>query len=136
MPAGGNHTDIMSTCCKTADVVSYYDDCGLYCLADGQTVGDLTSCLYQNGAAWQDVFCRGNTTATATAPNAAVPTSAGASVVAGSTDATATKSGGGSSTATGEASGGMALNKPGFGAAVFGLMFGALIVASTGFAAL
>lgn len=36
MPFGGNHTDIMSECCGKADVVSYRNDCGLYCLAIGK----------------------------------------------------------------------------------------------------
>ena len=67
MPYSANHTKLMSTCCKEADVISYYDNCGLYCLAIDQSVADLTKCLYDNGAAWEDVFCRGNKTATATA---------------------------------------------------------------------
>lgn len=83
MPYGSNHTSIMTACCKGAAVVSYYNDCGLYCLAQGQDVAQLTSCLYQGGAAWQDVFCEGNSTATATQTGTGtLATSAGASVVA------------------------------------------------------
>lgn len=97
MPYGGNHTDIMSKCCDSADVVAYADNCGLYCLAQGQTADDLTSCLFQNGAPWADVFCNavGNATANATASDA--PLSSGASVVAG-TGASGTKSAGASAT--------------------------------------
>ena len=30
MPFGGNHTEILSKCCGDANVISYYDDCGIY----------------------------------------------------------------------------------------------------------
>jgi hypothetical protein len=81
MPYRGNHTDVMAECCS--QVVSYLDDCGLYCLAQGETIADLTECLYENGAAFQDVFCNDLTNATATATgDAAKPTASGASVVA------------------------------------------------------
>jgi hypothetical protein len=80
MPYGGNHTDVMAKCCK--QVVSYLDDCGLYCLAQGQSVEDLTDCLYENGAAYQDVFCNALTNATATAKGDVKPTASGATVVA------------------------------------------------------
>lgn len=30
MPFGGNHTEILTKCCGDANVISYYDDCGLY----------------------------------------------------------------------------------------------------------
>ena len=76
-----NATDIMSSCCNSAAVISYYDNCGLYCLALDQSVEDLTSCLMQSGALPQDVFCRGNVTATATGSGDSVPTSAEASAV-------------------------------------------------------
>ncbi|KAH9987665.1 hypothetical protein F4779DRAFT_632338 [Xylariaceae sp. FL0662B] len=82
MPFANNNTEIMSACCKKADVVSYYNNCGLYCLAIDQSIADLTKCLYEKGAAWEAVFCRGNETATATATDGgAIPTSASASVV-------------------------------------------------------
>lgn len=81
IPYGGNHTDIMSACC--AQVVSYYNDCGLFCLAQGQTVGDLTNCLYSQGAAYQDVFCNDKTTAMATGGPVNVAASASASILTG-----------------------------------------------------
>lgn len=83
--SNSNATDVMSSCCKSASVISYFDDCGLYCLAQDQSVEDLTSCLMQSGAQPQDVFCRGNVTATATGSGSSLPTSAQASVVAGAT---------------------------------------------------
>lgn len=56
----------MASCCNDADIISYYDDCGLYCLAKGQKVKELSRCLYDEGAKWEDVFCRGEEDATAT----------------------------------------------------------------------
>ncbi|KAL0934964.1 uncharacterized protein CTRU02_209555 [Colletotrichum truncatum] len=83
MPYGGNNTEILKKCCKDADIISYYDNCGVYCLALGQSVGDLTTCLFENGASHKAVFCRGNLTASATATgNADLPASAKATVVA------------------------------------------------------
>ncbi|KAF3063558.1 hypothetical protein GL218_01370 [Daldinia childiae] len=81
LPATGNNTDILGACCGSADVVSYYDGCGLYCLAAGQTVGDLTKCLGNKGASPGNIFCNQNTTATATDTGAPLPTSASASIV-------------------------------------------------------
>jgi hypothetical protein len=81
--SSNNATDIMSGCCNSASVVSYYDNCGLYCLAEGQSVEDLTSCLMQSGAQPQNVFCRGNVTATATGSSNQLPPSAQATVVSG-----------------------------------------------------
>lgn len=104
VPAGGNHTDVMTTCCKSADVVSYGDDCGLYCLAIDQTVTDITDCLYENGVAWQDAFCNGVGNDTATATGNAAPTATGATVV-GSGGSSATKTGSSSSSSsTGDSS--------------------------------
>ncbi|KAI0115425.1 hypothetical protein F4814DRAFT_419475 [Daldinia grandis] len=98
LPATGNNTDILGSCCGAADVVSYYDGCGLYCLAAGQTVGDLTKCLGQKGASPGNIFCNQNTTATATDTGAPLPTSASASIVV-------THSGGSKPTQSGSGSG-------------------------------
>lgn len=88
MPFGGNHTDIMSKCCGDANVISYYDDCGIYCLAVDQSVGDLTSCLYREGAVWEQVWCAGEVNATATETGGGeAPSTASARIVAtGSAD--------------------------------------------------
>ncbi|KAL6855618.1 hypothetical protein ACO1O0_006770 [Amphichorda felina] len=72
----------MVSCCKDADINSYYDDCGLYCLAQGQKVKDLSRCLYDEGAKWEDVFCRGEEDATATGDGKPLASS-GARVVGG-----------------------------------------------------
>ncbi|KAH6962321.1 hypothetical protein BKA56DRAFT_498193 [Ilyonectria sp. MPI-CAGE-AT-0026] len=101
MPYGGNHTKIMAACCGTADIVSYYDDCGIYCLATDKNISEIVQCLYKNGAPWDDVFCKGNGTATGTGTATALPT--GASIIAtGGSSATdeeaGTKTGSSSST--------------------------------------
>lgn len=104
VPYGGNHTDVMSKCCKTADVVSYAGDCGLYCLAIDQDTDELTRCFYDNGIAWQDAFCNGEGNDTATATGNSAPTATGASVVSGS-GSSATKTGSSSSSSsTGDSS--------------------------------
>lgn len=83
MPFSKDNVDIMSKCCKDADVISYYDDCGLYCLALGQSSGDLSACLFDKGAKWESVFCRDDGNATATATGGKVLESAAATVVSG-----------------------------------------------------
>ncbi|EFX05418.1 hypothetical protein CMQ_3487 [Grosmannia clavigera kw1407] len=83
MPYGGNHTEIMTKCCKNADVVSYHDSCGLYCLAVDQTIQDLYLCLYANGAKYSEVFCSNDNNATASGDISSIPTGYQASVVVG-----------------------------------------------------
>ncbi|KAH6887418.1 hypothetical protein B0T10DRAFT_489773 [Thelonectria olida] len=135
MPYGGNHTDIMSTCCKDAKVVSYYNDCGLYCLAKGQTVSDLVQCLYKNGAAWEDVFCRGNASASATATGEdKIPASASASVIS-SGKSSKTKSSESDSTAT-SSEGAAPGVKPHSGVSTLGLTIAGLVFSATLFGAL
>ncbi|KAI2615537.1 hypothetical protein GGR54DRAFT_612879 [Hypoxylon sp. NC1633] len=140
MPTGGNNTDIMAACCGSADVVSYYDGYGLYCLAVGQSVADLTSCLYAHGAPYgTDVFCRGNTSATATATDAPLPTSAGASIVVTHSGASSPTQGGsstsGSSSST-NSPGAAAGLRPEFGSlTTLGLAIGALLFSATAFGA-
>lgn len=61
------YSDIMDKCCKDAKVESYNDDCGLYCLAQGQSGRDLLDCISDEGAKDGDFFCGGNLTHTASA---------------------------------------------------------------------
>ncbi|KAL2832505.1 hypothetical protein BDW59DRAFT_105653 [Aspergillus cavernicola] len=68
LPNSGNYSDIMDDCCAVAEVRTYQDDCGLYCLAQGQNVSSLLSCIEDSGATPGDFFCSGNMSATATAP--------------------------------------------------------------------
>lgn len=85
MPYSDDNIDRMKKCCKGADVVSYYDDCGLYCLALEQSAEDLTDCLFDEGAQYQDVFCRDGGDASATATGDTKPLeSADTTVVSGS----------------------------------------------------
>ncbi|KAJ4416171.1 hypothetical protein N0V82_006931 [Gnomoniopsis sp. IMI 355080] len=96
---GGNHTDVMSDCCKSADVVSYADDCGLYCLAQDQTVDDLLNCMYSQGIGYSDAFCNGTANATATGTGSGSLAS-GASVVASASAGTKTSGSGSTSSET------------------------------------
>ncbi|KAK1978295.1 hypothetical protein LZ30DRAFT_567350, partial [Colletotrichum cereale] len=148
MPLAGNHTAIMSACCRDADVVSYYAGCGLYCLALGQSVRDLQDCLFDQGAGYTAVFCRdnGDVNASATATgNVAPPASAQASVVAsgGAGDGDGDDNDGGSATGTGSGASATSspnaaargLHAPG-GVSTLGLTIGALLLSAATFGAL
>ncbi|KAF9883907.1 hypothetical protein FE257_002650 [Aspergillus nanangensis] len=76
LPKTGNYTDVMDKCCSPAKVTKYDDDCGVYCLAQDQSVKDLLDCITSNAGptVHGDVFCSGNMSATATA---AVPSKTG-----------------------------------------------------------
>ncbi|CAH0056405.1 unnamed protein product [Clonostachys solani] len=86
MPRTDKNVDYMKKCCKSAQIVSYYNDCGVYCLAVDQTIEDLIDCLKGEGAGDTDVFCRGvgNDTASATDVGSLDPTIT-ASIIAGAT---------------------------------------------------
>ncbi|KAH6646960.1 hypothetical protein BKA67DRAFT_540427 [Truncatella angustata] len=138
MPYGGNHTDIMAACCKSAAVISYYDNCGVYCLAIDQSISDLTDCMYKNGAPYgNEVFCHGNTSATATGDASSTPTgtSVGASIVASATDASKTghsTSSGTSSSSTSSSSGNAApRSHTSYSITTLGLTVGALLFSAT-----
>ncbi|KAJ5667801.1 uncharacterized protein N7477_006371 [Penicillium maclennaniae] len=63
----GNITSVFDTCCKGNSPVKYDSDCGIYCLAQGQTVGELSDCLMSQSNNYRDIFCEGKQNATATA---------------------------------------------------------------------
>lgn len=87
VPYSKENIEHMKDCCNDAEVVAYYSNCGLYCLAQDQSVKDLTSCLFEKKIPYQNVFCRGNETATATGSRTAdLAATASASVVAGGSD--------------------------------------------------
>ncbi|KAF7587490.1 hypothetical protein BBP40_007188 [Aspergillus hancockii] len=71
LPKTGNYSDIMDKCCSPAKVTEYDDGCGLYCLAQGQSVKDLQNCMRDNGAKDGLFFCNKeqNATATESAPS-------------------------------------------------------------------
>ncbi|KAH6887531.1 hypothetical protein B0T10DRAFT_489896 [Thelonectria olida] len=87
LPYSKNATDILIACCGKADVVSYYNECGVYCLAIDQTVADLISCFKDEGASDASIFCRGNGTDTASKTQGSIAKTASASIIhtAGST---------------------------------------------------
>lgn len=79
VPNTGNYTDIMDKCCGPAKVTKYDKDCGIYCLAQEQSLGDLTDCFRDNGAKDGEFFCnkeKMNATATAAVPSASKTDSA------------------------------------------------------------
>ena len=81
MPYSDTATKAMKKCCKDADVVGYYDNCGVYCLALGQSAEELTDCLLDNGAKDGEVFCRDGNHASATATGADPDPSADTTVI-------------------------------------------------------
>lgn len=107
LPNTGNYSAVMDKCCEPAKVSKFNDGCGLYCLAQEQSTGDLLECLESNSAATihGQVFCFGNMTATATA---AVPSSTGKD---GKETGTATGTGA-DATATGDENMGVAMKQP------------------------
>ncbi|KAF4825289.1 hypothetical protein CGCTS75_v009687 [Colletotrichum tropicale] len=138
MPYGSNHTDIMKACCKDADIVSYYDNCGIYCLAIDQTVAELTKCLFDNGAPDTGVFCRGNVSSSATATgNSDPPASAGASIVAsgGGSRESSTSGSGSSSSSSSSANAAPGVYAPA-GVSTLGMTIGALLLSAATFGAL
>lgn len=63
----GNMSSVFDTCCKGDSPVKYDNDCGIYCLAQEQTVQELSDCLMSKSNNYRDVFCEGKQNATATA---------------------------------------------------------------------
>ena len=74
-----NYQNLLDKCAKPAGPRLYYHDCALWSLAVDQSVQDLTDCLYKAGVAWEDVWCTGDTNATATATSYPTATATGAS---------------------------------------------------------
>lgn len=88
---------VLSQCCNNADVHSFSGGCGLYCLALGQSVGDLQKCLMNQTKDPGQVFCnteKKNATATASSDTASKTASAtsSSSTSTGSADSSHKKS--------------------------------------------
>ena len=66
-PIAGNMTSAFDTCCKGNSPVKYDNDCGIYCLAQEQTVDKLSHCLQKESNNYAAVFCNDALNATATA---------------------------------------------------------------------
>jgi hypothetical protein len=110
-------TDVMDECCKNAKVTKYDNDCGIYCLAQGQDVDKLQSCLTSKSGNYHDVFCNAALNATATATTTgSKSTSSGTS-----TDSSAT------STSTNAAIANQPISKSGVG--LMALLFGSALMA-------
>lgn len=72
MPMNSTYHSLMTDCCGAASVTAY-DECDYYCLAQGQTVGDLAECLIKGSAAGQ-VWCNAAANGTASASASASAT--------------------------------------------------------------
>ncbi|CAH0047199.1 unnamed protein product [Clonostachys solani] len=132
VPYTQEYIGFMEDCCKGADVVSYYNNCGLYCLVVDQTVDDFKSCMKGNKVPEQFPFCSGNGTDKATGSGKVdLPASITASVIGGSssTSATGTKT---ASSATGSSTSGSSSNDKGaaasFGVSKMAVAVGALLL--------
>ncbi|KAL3484761.1 hypothetical protein BJX62DRAFT_243598 [Aspergillus germanicus] len=64
MPQYSTYHILMASCCGAAPVLAILD-CSYYCLARGQTVGDLAHCLIEGSRDGQ-VWCNANANRTAT----------------------------------------------------------------------
>lgn len=64
----GNMGDVFDECCKGNGPVTYGNHCGIYCLAQGQTVHELSSCLMSKSHNYGGVFCNDAENATASTP--------------------------------------------------------------------
>ncbi|KAM5376241.1 hypothetical protein ACJZ2D_005612 [Fusarium nematophilum] len=122
MPFKDSYIDIMKACCGDAKVVSYYNDCGLYCVALDQTVADLEKCLLGKEPLPQDVFCSGKNTSSLTS-DPAVPATAQATTSGTSTGTAAASTG----TNTDNAAPGVV---PQSSVSTLGLAIGALLFSS------
>ncbi|KAJ3455899.1 hypothetical protein MRS44_017381 [Fusarium solani] len=79
------HIQIMKECCGDAQIVSYFDNCGLYCVALGQTTAELQKCMWDQGAAWGAPFCS-NTKGTSLTADPKIPATAKATVISNDKD--------------------------------------------------
>ncbi|GIJ90879.1 hypothetical protein Asppvi_009844 [Aspergillus pseudoviridinutans] len=86
VPNTDSYRSVFDRCAEPAGVRPYYNDCALYALAVDQSVQDLINCLYNAGIEWEDVWCYGETNATATAISYPKPT--GHSATSNSTSTT------------------------------------------------
>ncbi|KAL6915192.1 hypothetical protein ACHAPO_011414 [Fusarium lateritium] len=126
-----NHTEIMQACCGDAQVVSYSDDCALYCVAVDQTIDQLSKCLYDHGAPDdKGVWCSGNSKTTKT-KDAKIPATAQASAISDDEDDNkSTKTGTASSSKSSETGNAAAGTSPQCGTSTLGLAIGVLLLSS------
>lgn len=91
VPNSLKYKPLIESCAKPAGVLPYNGECALYAPAGGQSVQDLTDCLYKVGVSWKDVWCSGSINSTATLTS--YPTATAANILAATTekDSTATE---------------------------------------------
>ncbi|OOQ88065.1 hypothetical protein PEBR_14805 [Penicillium brasilianum] len=86
--AYSNSSAIMKSCCSSASVITY-SDCDYYCLAVGQTVGELAKCLIAASEAGQ-VWCNSNANATAASKSISSSTGTSGTSIASNTGSSTT----------------------------------------------
>ncbi|KAL4751815.1 hypothetical protein BDW72DRAFT_202869 [Aspergillus terricola var. indicus] len=64
IPKHNTYHPLMTSCCGPANVIAY-TDCSYYCLAQGQTIGELAECLIR-GTKGGRVWCNADANTTAT----------------------------------------------------------------------
>lgn len=82
----GNMSEAFDSCCKASKPVKYSNDCGMYCLAQAQTVDELQTCLTSKSNNYRGVFCNASLNATASAATTTAATSTGTSTASSSTE--------------------------------------------------
>lgn len=109
-----------NACCKGNGPVHYDNGCGVYCLAQDQTVQDLANCLMSRSNNYGGVFCNDNQ------PNATATTVPSTTQGISSTTSTGTASGA-MATQTGNAAvTGASISK--MGMSVLVLLFGSTVL--------
>lgn len=84
-----NMASVFDECCKGDAPVKYNNDCGIYCLAQGQTVSELADCLMSKSNNYGGVFCN-DSKPNATATEAATTTKATSTSTSGTSTSTST----------------------------------------------
>ncbi|KAL3481559.1 hypothetical protein BJX99DRAFT_148783 [Aspergillus californicus] len=100
VPNTDTYASYFETCAAPAAVREYHDECALWAPSVDQTTQDLIDCLYDAGVDWEDVWCTGETNATATGTYPTATATATAS--SDDDDANSTSSAGGASETGGD----------------------------------
>ncbi|KAI1809394.1 hypothetical protein GGS20DRAFT_572127 [Poronia punctata] len=99
VPYSSENIEVLAECCGSAPVISYANDCGVFCIAQDQSIKELQECFATNGKDEDDggkeeeggikrneIYCNAGINATATDTDVQVPATASASVVANKPD--------------------------------------------------
>lgn len=90
---GGPYSSILSQCCNNAPITTFDSNCALYCLAQGQSVGDLLRCMDDKGVPDGDRYCNRALTATASATTTGTETNTGTTTTNSATTTSSSSAG-------------------------------------------